>query len=158
MGYNYQGTIDLIDEDTIVKFMKLNTKPEISSENPSAISVNNNGLVYPRFMLNSYYYNNQKLINYYGFWSKDLYPSNQNYAYTITEYGNNRLVALTEKRGIRPVLTVNKQQLTKSSSTQDFTSPITKKYSYQYPSTKYDNFTYKQLQGFTKTKDKLVFY
>lgn len=155
---NYQGTLDLIDEDTIVKFMKLNTKPEISSENPSAISVNNNGLVYPRFMLNSYYYNNQTLINYYGFWSKDLYPSNQNYAYTITEYGNNRLVALTEKRGIRPALTVRKQQLTKSSSSQDFTSQITKKYSYQYSSTKYDNFTYKQLQGFTKTKDKLVFY
>lgn len=155
---NYQGDLDIIDEDTIVKFMKLSTKPEISAENPDAISVNNNGLTYSRFMFNSYYYDNKELKNYYGFWSKDLYPSDQTYAYTITEYGNNRLVGITNKRGIRPVLNISKKQLTKSSPYLDYTSKITKKYSYPYPQETYDNFTYKQLQGFTKTKDKLVFY
>lgn len=155
---NYQGDFTLIDENTISKFMKLTTRPEISSENPDAISVNNNGRVYSGFMLNSYYYKDGNLTNYAGFWSKDLYPKDKNYAYTITEYGNNRLVDITQRRGIRPVITISKEKLNKSSSYIDISNKITKSYSYHYPTDKYDNYTYKQLQGFTITKDKLVFH
>lgn len=150
----YKGSIDIIDEDTIYEVLNLTAKPTLDN-----ISVNG-GTSYPYFAINSLYTINGKESNYYGFWSKDLYEENQNYVYTITEYGNNRLILRSHKRGIRPVITIDKSLLTKINGLTDISTLIStaKEYKYSYSTQEYGGYVYKQLQGFTLTKDKLVFY
>lgn len=154
------GTVDIIDEETVSKLMGLTEKPTLDN-----ISVNG-GKPYLYFTTNSLYVVDSKQYAYWGFWTKDVYEDDKNYAYTITEFGNNRLVSTVKQsngkyaeRGIRPVITVNKSLLN-TSSLRDITSFLENgaEYKFQYTSQKYDGYVYKQLQGFTFAKDNFIFH
>lgn len=155
----YTNTIDIIDENTVYNLMKLSSKPEIT-EDQSKISVKGNVAFY-FLSINSLYYYDGKRMNGYGYWTKDTYEKDSSYAYVVTEYANNRLVSKTQKLGIRPVLIIDKQLLTKGKiPIIDITNSLDKNY-YSYKSankSKSWNIKYKQLQGFTVVNDKLVFY
>lgn len=157
----YNGIIDIIDEDTIYNVMELKERPVIDPDNPDKNLVNT-GIMYANygiFGLNSSYYIDGKSINNHGYWSKDMYADNESYAYAVNENGNNNLVLKTQKRGIRPVIEVDKNLIKKSKDlTVDYTNKIVKTYQYSYTNEQYDNYVYKGIQGFTIAKDKLIFH
>ena len=150
----YTGEIDIIDEDTIYKVMKLNEKPTLDN-----ISVNG-GVALGFLKTNSLYIINKKQHSYYGYWSKNLYENDNNYVYTVTEYASNRLVEKNKERGVRPVIIINKTNIKNHPEMTNIDSLITsaKEYKYKHINQTYGNYYYKQLQGFTLTKDKLVFH
>lgn len=161
----YTGQIDIIDEETVVKVMKLGDKRPTLAE----ISINS-GATFNPFLTNSLFYQNNEITNNLGFWTKDTYEDNENYAYTITEYGNNRLVSVTNVRGIRPVLEIEKSLLKSQNSIVDLSKDLTLVNKYAYNNSKHNNngiygginnddkkVTYNRLQSFTLTSDKLVF-
>lgn len=151
----YDGTIDIIDEDTIYELLRLDKKPNLVNLNEQSV---NGGNINYYFTINSLYQINGQYS--YGFWSKDIYEDNQNYVYTITENGNNRLVLKTHTRGVRPVITVNKSLLTKSSDLTNISSLIenAKEYKYKASTQEYNGYVYNHLQGFTVANNKLIFH
>ena len=100
---NYNNKIDLISQSTISKIMKLKFFPDLNDN----LTVNG-GAELSRFSLNSEYYMNNINYNFKGFWSKDVYINDSNYVYSIDENGNNTLTHISEKRGIRPVIKLDK--------------------------------------------------
>jgi len=150
----YKGLIDIIDEETIYEIMKLKEKPTLEK-----IGVNG-GYASP-LAVNSFYVYDGKKVNYNGFWTKDLYELDNNYVYAMNEYGTNTIVLRNKKRGIRPVIEIEKSLLKSMDSIIDISNVISSSRvsKYEYPNQTYGgNFIYKQLQGFTFTKDKFVFY
>ena len=153
----YSGNITLPDEDSIATLMKLgSSRPEIV--NGESTSINGGVKVYTLMTNTMYYYNSEK-VNYAGYWLSGDY-SDSNYGYTITEYGNNRLLSKDSSRGIRPMIVVDKSLLNKSPADTDISNYLSSatELKYRYPSETYGGYTYKQMQGFTVTNSKLVFY
>ena len=148
----YKGDIDIIDENTIYELMKLSQRPTLDN-----ISVNG-GVNLGFFMTNTMYMMNRKTYSNYGYWSKDLYEENEKYAYTVTENANNRLVEKTKTRGIRPVIVIDKSLLKKTTDVTNIDSLIKNGMEYKYMQTSQTDDNYRHLQGFTLTKDKLVFH
>lgn len=150
----FEGSIDIIDEPTIKSMMKLSSEPSIGHDVKA--SAQNFFLV-----TNTKYYVNSKLTNNNGYWSKTVFESNNSYIYTVKDNGCNSLVQKTETRGIRPVIVMKKDKLTNDSTpTIDITHMLdSKSYFYESADTSLSgNKRYKQLQGFTVVKDKLIFY
>ena len=141
------SNVTIIDEATIKRIKKLTTGPTLDNISVSASA--------PYWMrTNTYlYYNNDMKIISYGYWSKTFYDDT--YVYTITEYGNNRLTERNKVRGIRPIVTVNSSYLT--ASYKDHTIYPTLNYKFTYLTDKFDGYTYKQMQGFTFTNNKLIY-
>lgn len=154
----FNGTIDIPDEDTIADIMKLGSNRPVIDETGQSTSINGGATIPSMYTNTENYVNKGNLNSSYGYWLKGT-PSNTNYAYSITQYGNNRLVMKTEKRGVRPVITVNKS-LIKRLPITNITSNLRNatEYKYRNQTTLYDGYTYKQLQGFTVTNNNLVFY
>lgn len=150
----YNGEVDIIDEETIYKVMKLSQKPTLDS-----ISVNG-GVALGFLKTNSLYTINKKQYSNYGYWSKNHYEKDNNYIYTVTEYANNRLVEKNNKRGVRPVIVVDKKDVIKHPEMRNIDSIIASavEYKYKHINKRFGNYYYKQLQGFTLAKDKLVFH
>lgn len=150
----YKGEYDIIDEDTIDDMMLISSSG-IQRPNLNNISVNAR---VPNYMLsiNTYDYYNGSLTSDYGYWSKTLF--NNQYAYTITEYGNNRLVKTNQTRGVRPVVYLNKNEINNSDGLINITNNINLKIQNTYDHNKYNNLLYTQLQGFTLTSNKLVLH
>ncbi len=153
---DYTGTLGLMSEDDVVNAMELTMKPTLSN-----ISIDADGFVVYRYVANTMYYNNGTKVNYAGWWTSDLYPDDNGYAYAITENGNNRLVEVTRTRGVRPMIILDKTKI--ASSSQDVTdiTELAKNadlYKYAFDPQTYGGVVYKQLQGFTMTNDSLVFY
>ena len=82
-----------------------------------------------------------------------------NLIYAIDENGKNILTSPSRELGIRPVLDIEKSLLVADTGVIDISSIVKKAQviKYKHENQKYDGFIYKQLQGFTVTKDKLVF-
>ena len=148
----YQGTYDILDETTVYDLLRLTQRPTLEN-----ISVNG-GAPYLSLTINSIYYFNSKETNTYGFWIKDLYPDDNTYAYTITEYGNNRLTKTNLKRGVRPVVYLDKTKVTKMKPYTDIGSIIKNGTNYNYARSTQNEYTYYDLQGFTVANNKIVFY
>ena len=77
--------------------------------------------------------------------------------------GLKTIVEKDKKRGIRPVIKILKKNINIITKEIDITDIIIKKskiYKYPFENKKYGkkNLIYKQLQGFTFTKDKLIFH
>ena len=146
----YKGTIDLIDQSLIFKIMKYKKEPAYKS--PAK----------PPFKLGSYTSNSEyiikgKHINERGYWTKTIHKIK--FAYAIDINGNNVISPLQEKYGLRPVLDIEKSLLKTNSQNIDISNIVKKgkKIAKNYEEKKYDGHIYQQLQGFTVTKDKLIF-
>ena len=147
--------ISIIDEETIYKIMNYTNKPNLKNKKIKPYHY----LGY--YYMNSYYINNEKEINEYGYWTNTIY--NKDYVYTINKDGQNTIVEKDKKRGIRPVIKILKKNINIITKEIDITDIIIKKskiYKYPFENKKYGkkNLIYKQLQGFTFTKDKLIFH
>ena len=147
--------ISIIDEETIYKIMNYTNKPNLKNKKIKPYHY----LGY--YYMNSYYINNEKEINEYGYWTNTVY--NKDYVYTINKDGLNTIVEKDKKRGIRPVIKILKKNINIITKEIDITDIIIKKskiYKYPFENKKYGkkNLIYKQLQGFTFTKDKLIFH
>ena len=151
------SNIDIISEEEVHSIMKLDssTYPYLdSSGNPVSV-----GSSMPRWMAtNTLIYYDKNRINSAGYWTKDLYELDNSYAYTVTETPKNRLVKINSKRGVRPVITIDKSLVVDSDSSIVLSPTL--KYSYPYINKKFgtsSTYYYKQMQGFTFTGDRLVF-
>lgn len=141
----YNGTVDIITEDKVLQLLKISSRP--NEPNMSVIGG------YSYFTINSVYTYNKTSTNHYGFWTKDTY--NNDYVYTITEGANNRIITKNDIRGVRPVLTINKNLLNKFKNNYYLTLETPE---YSYAGIYINPLYYTQLQGFTITNDKIVFY
>ena len=142
--------VKIIDQSTIFKIMKYTTKPKKSSLSKPPYKIGH-------YLFNSHYILKGKTVNERGYWTKNAF--NINYIYAIDENGNNILTSPLRKMGIRPVLEIEKSLLVSDSGLIDISDIIKKGeiIQYQHENIKYDGLIYKQLQGFSVTKDKLIF-
>ena len=149
--YNDKYTIDIIDEDTIFKIMKFESKP-----NKTVTSVKR-GLNVLYYFSNSNYIINGKAKNEKGYWTKTKYDEKNSYA--INVYGYNIINSISTELGIRPVLNIKKSLLNVDSGLINITDIIRNgtKINIKYETTLYDGFIYKGLQGMAVTNDKLIF-
>lgn len=156
----YNGQIDIIDEDTVASLTNI-TKENITTgkciyyESPQK----KNQLVHSFLSTNTTYVNNEKFNSDWGYWTKTSFDDQ--YAYSVGRLGWNCIEAKTGNKGIRPVITVEKNKLTNDKPRKEVSlnnkSPI---FSY----TPENN--YKYLQGFTVANyekdglinNKIVFY
>ncbi len=147
----YDGEIDLIDEDTLNTLLKCSEKPS------SAQTSVNPPYRIPHYFMNSRYVINSKTYSDNGYWTKTKFDSS--YIFTMDNVGNNRLLDATQKAGIRPVITIKKKLLTRESPMININNIIKKGKSikYEHETILYGDLVYKQLQGFTVTRDKLIF-
>ena len=146
----YKGTIDLIDEPLIYKLMKYTKEPDykLPSKPPHRLGI---------FSANSDYIIKGKSINEKGYWTKTVYKIK--FAYAIDINGVNVISPHQEKYGLRPVLNIEKSLLKTNSKNIDISRLIKSGtiIAKNYEQKKYDGLIYKQLQGFTVTKDQLIF-
>ena len=145
----YNGTVDIIDEVTISNLMKYEKKPTLSSSvSPPYRS--------SYYYMNSYYVINEKVTNEKGYWTKTKIGAK---IYAIDENGNNVVLLKTANIGIRPVIKIKKSLLVKNAPLINIDAILKEctVHKYKHETKLYSNLTYKQLQGFTVTKDKLVY-
>ena len=146
----YKGTIDIIDEPTIFKLMKYEKKPTTKEPSPPPYKIGH-------YCSNSYYLINGKKINEKGYWTRTVQTINLIYA--IDENGKNILTSSSTILGIRPVIEIEKSLLITDSGDIEISDIIKngEKIEYNHEIKTYEGHIYKQLQGFTVTKDKLIF-
>ena len=146
----YRGSIDIMDESSIYELIKYKKKPEINT--PASP-----GPATTHYHLNSYYILDKIVYDQKGYWTKTEY--NADYSYSVDVNGKNVIKSKSAILGIRPVLYIKKSVLNINSeiiTISDIIRNGTKKI-YQHETKEYDGFIYQSLQGFTVTKDKLVF-
>ena len=146
----YKGVIDIIDEGTIFTLMQYTEKPTTKTPSTPPYKIGH-------YCSNSYYINDGKKVNEKGYWTKTV--QNANLIYAIDENCKNTISPMNTILGIRPVIEIEKKLLVVDSDLIDITNIIKKgtKFGFNHETKKYDGYVYKQLQGFTVTKDKLVF-
>ncbi len=149
----YSGNVSLPSEDIITSIMKL------GSNIPNSINIDVDG-GYPAYDLatNTMYVMNQVTTNTHGYWLSGNSAVGDG-AYTINEYGKNEIILKSEVRGVRPMIEISKELLTKSQEQIDISNIIrgASEFTYQAASDTYDDYTYRSLQGFTVSNSKLVF-
>ena len=116
----------------------------------------------------SYYVNGSK--SYYiegisssaGWWTSTEYSSNTDWIYTLTENGNCKLYRRTNKKGIRPVIEVEKSKVNKGDYNQNITLQTTP---FNYTSAGHLNHAdppvtkqFNSMQGFAIANNKVVFH
>ena len=153
---NYTGDVRILDEEEAASVLQLDVDKRPTLEN---IKVKNDLGTNQNLITNTWYYQQGQGIDNFGFWISTLFPENENYAYTISEFGENKLVKTSNIVGVRPVISIEKTKLT-GASIEDLTSILGRSTSLQYKPIYYrpTNKTYRQLQGFTFSNDKLIFY
>ena len=146
----YNGTIDIIDEKTIYKLLKYQNEPDLKTPSKPPYKIGH-------FCSNSDYTINGKKTNQKGYWTKTV--QSVNLIYAIDHNCRNFITSTSTVLGIRPVLEIEKSLLLADSGVIDITKIIKKgtKIQLKHEKTKYGGIIYKQLQGFTVTKDKLAF-
>lgn len=149
---NYDGEIGILTEDDIYSLLKLNTRPTLDNISVKGIEVNFN------YTTNTIYDIAGQRYDNHGFWSSTLYPDDNGYAYTITEFGNNRLAEVYKDRGVRPVIEIEKDKLTNAPAAKDLTNTLNNSTPLKYKSVSSHGYTYRQLQGFTLSNNNLAFY
>ena len=174
---DYHGnTPRLITEDEIMAAMGLGlNRDDCSAEVPCVdkpnteqrFSVRKNisgtNLYNMRLMTNTKYYVNGTLHDNVGFWSQTTYNNDSvcpnSYSVYAVDDGVNTLTCNDTPRGVRPIIEVGKSKLNTASALVDITSNVFGAAEYKYWF-EYDGSRniYANLQGFTVTNDKLVFY
>ena len=168
---NHSGSISLPDESTIKSLMKLDQEPTASDGETGIYkgSENDSNAVLKNLMTNTLYSLNDTEVqanNYHtthGYWLSG--STNSSYAYTVTEFGYNAYITTSNhQRGVRPMLTIKKEYLTKGSIPNSNIYSIikntseTREYKYAFLNKTFNNVTYKQMQGFTVAGSNLIFY
>ena len=146
----YKGSIDIMDESSIYDLIKYQKLPEINSPVEP-------GPATSHYHLNSYYILDKVIYDQKGFWTKTEYNANNSYSVDVN--GKNVVKLKSTILGIRPVLYIKKSVLNVNSeiiTISDIIKNGTRKI-YQHETKEYDGLIYQSLQGFTVTKDKLVF-
>lgn len=147
------SSVRLIEENEVQSILKLKSKPNITTSSVSPISP-----FYP-FQDNSYYLSENTLKNYAGFWTNDQY--NETYAYSVTQSGNNAITEKTKTRGIRPVITIKKENVGDDKEIKTISPTSYAKYHYLGSFKKPGSSTaykYRQIQGFTMVGSKPYIY
>ena len=142
---------------TLYRFNKLSSDEKNGSYldySGNVVSVGAYHSTIGQMITNSLYYNNSKMYNNNGFWTDSSYDDK--YSYSIDELGNSKLVKKIFKRGIRPVLEFDKENIESSKLRTNI--DIVEKYKYKSDTSSYGGYVYKTMQGFTMTNDRLVFY
>ena len=152
----YQGNMNIISEDEVYSLMKLSKKPGFNSDGTAESIHTSSGATLLALRENAQYFIDGKRYNTAGFWTNTSHEKNSSYAYSVTEYGNNRPLLKTEKRGIRPVITLNKSDVTDDKTKVNL--QLSEFSNYQFLDNNFDGCIYKQMQGFTMANDKLFFY
>ena len=147
--------INLIEQKTLFEVLKSKEEPSLNKPNIKA-------------PFNGHLFCNTKIIvnkteyNVKGYWTETLYKENNSFAYALTDDGYNSLININEKRGIRPVITIEKKFLNNpklfSNITNIFNETTTEFFKYQSENKTYDNFYYGDLQGFTLTNELFIFH
>jgi hypothetical protein len=149
---SYSGSVSILSEDDIYDLMQLSEKPVVDGGTVVGAAS------FDSLRENSLYYKGGTKHNSGGFWTSTLVASDNSYAYAVTENARNNVVDVTKKRGIRPVITVDKSLVTDEKAAVNITSKIKLSNKYKYLDQTFDGYTYKQMQGFTMAGDKLFFY
>lgn len=152
----YSGEINLISENEVVSLMRLNRKPGFNTDGTAESIHSEAGAIFLPFKDNTEYYLNGNQVNTAGFWTNTVHESKSLYAYSVTENANNKPLLRSEKRGIRPVITVKKSLVTDDRAATSLS--IAETYKYPFLDKKFDGYKYKQMQGFTMANNKLFFY
>ena len=149
--YRDKYTIDIVDEETIFKIMKCESRPNLTTTYVSP------GIRVYYYYGNSDYIINRKYINENGYWTKSKYNEEKSYAVQIN--GHFSIFSISKILGIRPVLTIKKSLLNIDSGLVNITDIIKsgEKIFIRLEETEYDGYRYGGLQGLTVTDDKLIF-
>ena len=144
-------SIDIVDEETIFKVMKFQSKPNLT------INYVKPGLRVYYYYGNSDYIINRKAFNDQGYWTKTKY--NEENSYAINGDGYNTVISISRVIGIRPILTIKKSLLNIDSGIVNITDIIKsgEKIFIRLEDVKYDGYKFGGLQGLTVTDDKLIF-
>lgn len=165
---DYDGELSLISENDLATLLTIQELPSIYKESDGSIHTIDKDGKYYRYASNTETFINGVLQNSYGWWTgTTLDFEGSTYAYTITEAGWNRLVDVTENRGIRPTIILDKTKISSSShDVVDITNLVMGSQKYQYQKYVWSGTTFAQLQGFTvanqdfngSSDDNLIFY
>jgi hypothetical protein len=147
--------IDLISQKRLFEVIKSEQEPNLFKPE---IKAPYNGHLFT----NTKIINNKKIYNVGGYWTKDLYEENTNYAYALTSDGYNSLVDVNKKLGIRPIIKIEKKYIYNiklfSNITNLFLESTTNWVKYPAENKSYDGYYYGNLQGFSITNNYLIFH
>ena len=94
--------IDLISQKRLFEVLKSEQEPNLFKPE---IKAPYNGHLFT----NTKIINNKNIYNVGGYWTKDLYEEDTNFAYALTSDGYNSLVDVNKKLGIRPIIKIEKK-------------------------------------------------
>jgi len=148
--------IKLISQNQLSTVLKTNEEPSL--KNPK-IKAPFNGHLF----CNTKIFLNKKEYNIGGYWTETLYNENNNYAFALTDEGYNSIININEKKGIRPVITIEKKYLNNPKFFSNITDIFYKEKStefFKYPSENktYEGYYYGDLQGFSITNNLFIFH
>ena len=152
----FNGNVDTLSETELMSLIKISIPPKIGESYHYKLSDGTSGAAFEQLKVNNVYYVNGIKKNEGGFWTKTIYENDSNYAYLLTENANNKLVEVTKKRGVRPVITIDKSLVNDDKEKVNLNIELYKQY--KHLTEKFDGHTHKQMQGFTFANDKLFFY
>ena len=149
----YSGTIDIPSEEFIADLMMLgNKRPTVDANN-----VHHDHGILPTMYTNVDFFVDGVQQKSGGYWLKGDYSDNS-YAYSITQYGSNAVTLKTNKRGIRPMITLDKSLISGKTPIINISVPVrdnSTEHKYKVSSS-YSG--YNRLQGFTVANGALTFY
>ncbi len=150
----FTGNITLADEDTIKNLMKLENYPTVTNDVIQGLV--NKVPVY-NLVTNMYVIKNKEVDSHDAYWLSGT-TNNDGFAYVMVDSGDNSLEMKNSLLGIRPMITIQKDLVTKSPSQTNLNSIVNSATEFKFPkSAEYDGYTYNGLQGFTMANSKLVF-
>jgi len=147
--------IDLISQKRLFEVLKSEQEPNLFKPK---INAPYNGHLFT----NSKIINNKNIYNVGGYWTKDLFEEDTNFAYALTSDGYNSLVDVNKKLGIRPIIKIEKKYIYNiklfSNITNLFLESTTNWVMYPAEDKLYDGYYYGNLQGFSVTNNYLIFH
>lgn len=147
----FSGDIKLIHENTLFNMVKASKKPVIGESVVGEVTSE-------ILKSNSKYTIAGKETDTNGFWTRTAYSADTNYAYAFTTKGSNIVSLKTDKRGIRPLITIDKGLVSNDKAVVNIDNKLSSFKNYSWLGESIEGYTYKQLQGFTLAGDKFFFY
>ncbi|MCQ2820000.1 MAG: hypothetical protein MJ252_22260 [archaeon] len=146
----YTGNITAPNQDTIYKLMNFTTKATPSKAATPAYRIG-------ELVVNNYYVIGGTKTDLAGYWTNKAY--NDTWAYSYSTTGNNAIIEKSKKRGIRPVIVIQKSLLKVIPAAIDIDSFVGngKLIKYKWENKTYGGKYYKQLQAFSVTANNLVY-
>ena len=148
-------SVELVSQQKLYDILKSDEQPTLYKKK---IKAPYNGHLFT----NTRIINNKDEYNVGGYWTKDKYVEDPNYAYALTDDGYNSLVDKNTKLGIRPKITIEKKYLYSikffSNITKFFLESSTKWVKYPAQNKEIYGYYYGNLQGFVITNNYLIFH